>query len=460
MGLERRLDGAGLSRRRLLGALTLGAAALAAGNVLPSGLWVPSAHAETDAKPPLQEDLEKMLSDEPGKGEQARQRIYEEINGAPPFDAAKAATGRIITGIKSIVKRENLPVDTVLYFEIEQRLRETRKEMENPMLSPGQAAIGELRQAAFTAYDQARQAIRLRQLGITPSAELSAEFVFVPKGYYTIGVDQKVVEGILAYLKRVVPAQFFNGAVDSFRDVYWLRMAPNQDFILGDFFISRTPVTHAQLRIFLRSEEGKGGRVLEKGVRPVYIRNLPDAFFWKNQDFQPGTEAYPALGTTFRTLESYVVWRGKMLTGTAGRLPDTLEWEAAGRGSGNPLFSHGDINVNHWGKGRPVNKLLDSEWEPNYDLSRPTSFVSSLGVRWMGTIGENVYAVKRDKYGIRTTERTGEYDLRGCGRGTYQGWPGMREFVSAYHQNGKLDPNLFTQVGFRVLIPAENLKKN
>jgi len=77
-----------------------------------------------------------------------------------------------------------------------------------------------------------------------------------------------------------------------------------------------------------------------------------------------------------------------------------------------------------------------------------------------GTIGENVYAVKRDKYGIRTTERTGEYDLRGCGRGTYQGWPGMREFVSAYHQNGKLDPNLFTQVGFRVLIPAENLKKN
>src|SRR3989338_2236123 len=459
MGLERRLDGTGLGRRRLLGALTLGAAALAAGSVLPSGLWVPSAHAETDAKPPLQEDLEKMLSDEPGKVEQARQRIYEEINGVPTFDAAKAATGRIITGIKSIVKRENLPVDTVLYFEIEQRLRETRKEMENPMLSPGQAAIGELRQAAFTAYDHARQAIRLRQLGITPSAELSAEFVFVPKGYYTIGVDQKVAEGILSYLKKVLPGtSFFNGPADTFTDAYWLRMAPAQNFLLGDFWISKTPVTQEQLGQFMKTEEGrKNGKVLDKATASLRYQLPEFCGWWVDGSFQPGTGNYPVIGATLQTIESYVACRGERLTGKKGRLPDTLEWEATARGSGNPLFTYGFVYREYWEKkGGTIDGLSRANWEPDYDLSRPTKGVSSLGLKWALALGDTTLAVQRDEYGTRTTTRTGKFDLRGWGVGLYQGLPGMREFPSAYHHTITLAPSQYVLRGFRVLIPAEN----
>jgi len=78
MSLDEAIRRRGLLRR---------AASLGAGMVLSqAGLLVPAAYAGERASV-LQEDLEKMLSDEPGKVEQARQRIYSDLASAETLAA-------------------------------------------------------------------------------------------------------------------------------------------------------------------------------------------------------------------------------------------------------------------------------------------------------------------------------------------------------------------------------------
>ena len=434
-----------------------------------AGLLVPAAYAGERASV-LQEDLEKMLSDEPGKVEQARQRIYSDLASAETLAAQRQVAGRHLSTIKGVLSKAELPVDTKLYQALEKRLRAIDGTEHHPLLKPGETPRREIEHVVFVAYDQARQAIRLRQLGITPSAELSSAFVFVPRGYYTIGVPREDAERYIKHLEDIGLSNFLHGAVYSFTPAYYLDMAPEQTFLLGDFFIARTPVTHAQLKRFLDSKEGKRvGKVLDTktAASRVYQQVLPQ-FIWRNGDsgasFEAHTDHYPALYTNVQTMEGYTKWIGVLLTGKEGRIPDVLERSAAARGSTRSLFSYGSAYQELWEKKGGVTiseKNYRGAWEPNYDLSRATGFESPLGARWMGIFGELAHGVKRDPYGARSRERSGTLVSPGWGRGKYNGEPGMREFADPYEPEpvNQEGTEIYQGLGFRPLIPAENFRK-
>ncbi|MDO8481334.1 MAG: hypothetical protein Q7S65_06025, partial [Nanoarchaeota archaeon] len=120
MGLEN-----ALSRRAFLG--TMGA--LAAGMVLDrSGLFVPEVYAGSEptasARPSLRADLEKILAEDPGLVEQARQRIYDELGGAKApqtLGSKKMRVSLLLDTLKGIGKQANLEVDSKLYSALGDR---------------------------------------------------------------------------------------------------------------------------------------------------------------------------------------------------------------------------------------------------------------------------------------------------------------------------------------------------
>jgi len=380
--------------------------------------------------------------------EQARQRIYTELREAPTLAAKKKAAVAQLETIKGILGSKGFPVDDELHKTLSKRLKEvTGKEQSRIFapdvvlskieFSPREIALREIEHIVFVAYDHARQAIRLRQLGIALNAELSAEFVFVPRGYYTAGV-----------LKNP------------------------QDFLLEDFFIARTPVTNVQLKRFLDTDEGKkDGRILDdtfKG-RPFEYGDL--GFSWEKGTYRKGTEHYPVVATTTKTMKAYAAWRGKLLTGKEegvplveepewqavvrlkrGRLSDELEWEAATRGSTRSVYAYGNVDQWFWSESKNV-----KEWKPNLDLSRATGFESPLGAKWMGGLPEWVYEVRRDEYQSRSRRWGGSLVNAMCFIPLSPDTGMMRGFPSIYDpdNSGGLDIG----VGFRPLIPAENFRK-
>src|SRR3989338_6277918 len=199
-----------VSRREFMRRALVLAAAAAPFVQTASGLLVPAAYAETDnVRPPLQEDIDKMLSEDPGKVEQARQRIYADLTDAKGFPTERDAAKAQLRAIEALAKREKLPLDGKFFDGLEKRLGELSGKEEHPMLPPGETPQREIEQVVFTAYDHARQSIRLRQLNINPGTEMQ-DFAFVPRGYYTIGVPLEDAQRYVDYLKRVWPTAVSN----------------------------------------------------------------------------------------------------------------------------------------------------------------------------------------------------------------------------------------------------------
>src|SRR3989338_7088620 len=191
-----------VSRREFLRRALVLAAAAAPFVQTASGLLVPAAYAETDTdeRPSLQENINKMLSEEDAKVEEARQRIYIDLTDVKGFANKREVAKAHLRAIEALAKNEKLPLDGKFFDGLERRLAELTGKEEHPMLPPGETHQREIEQVVFTAYDRARQSIRLRQLRINPGTAFQ-DFVFVPRGNYTIGIRERRLNGILNILK-------------------------------------------------------------------------------------------------------------------------------------------------------------------------------------------------------------------------------------------------------------------
>ncbi|MDO8481357.1 MAG: SUMF1/EgtB/PvdO family nonheme iron enzyme [Nanoarchaeota archaeon] len=434
------------------------------------------AYAEPEVKATLRSDLEKMLGEDPGLVEQARQRIYDELGGAKApqtLGSKKMRVSLLLDTLKGIGKQANLEVDSKLYSALGDRLKRIDGKESHPMLLPGETSLREMEHIVFTLYDHLRQEIRLRQLGITPESmkargldydKLMSEFVFVPRGYYTIGEAPEKVDQYLDNLRKTVPP-------GQLREKFHNAMKPDQSIRLEDFFISITQVTQAQMYEFMQTAEGKeGGKVLPaEGAEKVgtfsYLdrkicSELFEMFPWKKGQPVEGAGTYPMLTTNIKSMEAFAQWWGKMLTGYGGRLADTIEWEAAGRGSTRDIFAFGNEYAPHWEHrgGTKSGQILEN-WTANYDMARDTSHVSTLGAKFVGTVAEIVRNVARDRYGVREHVWIESYGQRGVNFGAVSDFPGATELVSAMFPSENRDVDaIIVGAGFRVLIPAENLR--
>jgi len=461
-----------VSRREFLRRALVLAAAAAPFVQTASGLLVPAAYAETDTdeRPSLQENINKMLSEEDAKVEEARQRIYIDLTDVKGFANKREVAKAHLRAIEALAKNEKLPLDGKFFDGLERRLAELTGKEEHPMLPPGETHQREIEQVVFTAYDRARQSIRLRQLRINPGTAFQ-DFVFVPRGNYTIGIPRAEIERYIEHLERTSVVFHERSPYTNIKERF-LAMSPSQEVLVDDFFISRIPITNAQLDRFMRSDAaGRYGievlnfEALDQRTKDGY-REMQEAF-WRNGTFTKGTEDYPVLFTNRRTMETYAAWIGKELTGKEGRLPTTFEGEAAGRGATRSVFSYGTQYREHWEKlGAKRSNRTEIEgntdvwqWTPNRHLSRDTRFQSTFGVKWMGVIGNILLETNREaRYGTRETTLSGKYGAMGGGTGSYVGTPGTMEMVSYRSEVSDADINILYNLGFRVVIPAKNLQ--
>lgn len=146
-------------------------------------------------------------------------------------------------------------------------------------------------------------------------------------------------------------------------DELYLKKDSSQDFSVGDFYISKYPVTNQEYAKFVASKgyeqqkwwtpEGWEWRSKENWFDPAYWREP----VWNQPD-------YPVVGVSWFEAYAYCQWLREM-TGKRINLPTEQQWQRAAQGDDKRLYPWGDnwdenrcnnrVNKNYEGRTTPVN---------------------------------------------------------------------------------------------------------
>jgi len=127
---------------------------------------------------------------------------------------------------------------------------------------------------------------------------------------------------------RVPAGVFIMGSHDGPEDE-----RPQQRVHLGEFFIDRTKVTHAQ---FARFIDARGVKAAD-GQRWYDVDDNDARIHWLAHQWQvvPGHENHPVVEASWYGAVAYCAWIGK-------RLPTEAEWEKAARGTDGRKYPWGN----------------------------------------------------------------------------------------------------------------------
>jgi formylglycine-generating enzyme required for sulfatase activity len=133
---------------------------------------------------------------------------------------------------------------------------------------------------------------------LTPSG-----MIWIPSGPFTMGVDEKDVQGRSVDLGLTKP---------------WFEdETPSHTVNLPGFYLDRTEVTNQDFAAFVRAR-----------------RAQPPAS-WKGGSYPSGQDRYPVIDVTWYQAAAYCLWTGK-------RLPAEAEWEKAARGPNGLIYPWGN----------------------------------------------------------------------------------------------------------------------
>ena len=160
------------------------------------------------------------------------------------------------------------------------------------------------------------------------------ELVYVPAGYFLMGISDENISQILAICPSCDASSFKS-------------QKPQKQVYLNAYWIDRTEVTNAQFALFV-SETGYRTTAEEKGMSYVMIRGNADFVYIDGADwrhpFGSGSEIfdkgdYPVTQISWYDAVAYCKWAGR-------RLPTEAEWEKAARGTSGRLFPWGNTDPN------------------------------------------------------------------------------------------------------------------
>jgi len=185
-----------------------------------------------------------------------------------------------------------------------------------------------------------------------PEEDAANPLILIPAGSFIVGASDEALDN----LKRELGL--------SERNVQALRSERPEEREVGEFLVRKYPVTREEYAEFVR-ETG-----MEKPA-------------WMNRRGTSGTSArFPATGITFTEAEGFCQWRGE-------RLPTSLEWERAARGTdgrgypwGNRFkLSRGTVpcNTEEHGTRAPV----PVDMLPEGDSPEGVSCLMGNGWEWM-----------------------------------------------------------------------------
>ena len=162
--------------------------------------------------------------------------------------------------------------------------------------------------------------------------------VAIPAGPFIAGSDQAEREA--AY--RLDEAAYGHGRT---REWGWYdderRRGPVE---LGDFFITRAPITNAQYASFVAATGHRPpdvDRATWKGYRLIHPFERTRKFAWDRGRPPKGREDHPVVLVSHADARAYAQWLSRV-TGLRWRLPRELEWEKAARGTDGRRFPWGD----------------------------------------------------------------------------------------------------------------------
>ena len=154
-----------------------------------------------------------------------------------------------------------------------------------------------------------------------------AGMVWIPSGPFTMGSDEKDVQGRSVDLGLTKP---------------WFQdEAPAHTVTLPGFYLDRTEVTNQDFAAFVRARRAQ----------------TPGS--WKAEGYPSGEDRYPVTDVTWYQVSAYCLWAGK-------RLPTEPEWEKAARGSNGLRYPWGNEfdsrKANLLSNGpRPVGSFIQGE---------------------------------------------------------------------------------------------------
>ncbi|MGD1858268.1 MAG: formylglycine-generating enzyme family protein [Leptolyngbyaceae cyanobacterium] len=268
--------------------------------------------------------------------------------------------------------------------------------------------------------------------------ETHADFAFVSGGDFIAGSDRTERD----YAYRISAEGFANSPAEvataeaGYRRRNWFEREPTkQTQTLPAFCMGIYLITNADYQTFVQATGHRvpGISAAEYQEQGFLVHDYADVepYLWQNNQYPIGQENHPVVLISYEDALAYSAWRSER-DGVTYRLPTTLEWEKAARGTDGRYFP--------WG----------SEWRDD-------------GTNWAkngsyGTSEIGIYPLSQSPYGIEdmagnvfeytsTLVKGGaEVLLKGCGWDDYPG------FCRTAYQHDRPVDSRHILFGFRLLV--------
>ncbi|MGB3790586.1 MAG: SUMF1/EgtB/PvdO family nonheme iron enzyme [Phormidesmis sp.] len=265
-------------------------------------------------------------------------------------------------------------------------------------------------------------------------------FAFVEGGEFLRGSDrtqkdyayQISAEGFADSPEQVAEAEA------SFRRQGWFDREPDEETVsLPSFCLAQNLITNQDYQAFVQATEYEQPGISAEDYQTqgflVHDYSEVEPYLWQDGQFPAGQEQHPVVLISYEDALDYAQWRSEQ-DGVSYRLPTTLEWEKAARGTDGRYFPWGSewrADATNWAKNGP------------YGTSAIATFPLSRSPYGIEDMAGNVF-----EYTSTLVEKSNgniEVLLKGCGWDDYPG------FCRAAYQHDRPTDSKHILFGFRLV---------
>ncbi|MEM8611886.1 MAG: SUMF1/EgtB/PvdO family nonheme iron enzyme [Cyanobacteria bacterium P01_H01_bin.105] len=246
------------------------------------------------------------------------------------------------------------------------------------------------------------------------ACEAQPGFVFVDSGDFIAGSDRTERD----YAYRISAEGFADDPTEiaaaeaSYRKQRWFDREPNRQLVnLPTVCISKNLITNADYQAFVQATEHRSPGISatdyqEQGFL-VHDYSEVEPYLWQGNQYPTGQDNHPVVLISYEDALAYSAWRSEQ-DGVSYRLPTTLEWEKAARGTDGRYFPWGNEWQNdgtNWAKNGP------------YGTSEIGAYPLSQSLYGIEDMAGNVF-----EYTSTLVKGGSEVLLKGCSWDDYPGF--------------------------------------
>ncbi|MEO1522573.1 MAG: SUMF1/EgtB/PvdO family nonheme iron enzyme [Cyanobacteria bacterium J06633_2] len=268
--------------------------------------------------------------------------------------------------------------------------------------------------------------------------EANPGFLFVNGGNFIAGSDREERD----YAYRISAEGFADSpdAIDraetGYRQQGWFEREPEQRTVqLPAFCMGTNLITNADYQAFIRASGHRTPGISADDYQDqgflVHDYSAVEPYLWQDDQYPIAQAQHPVVLVSYEDAIAYAEWRSAQ-DGVRYRLPSTVEWEKAARGTDGRYFPWGSEWRNdgtNWAKHGPEG------------TSAIASYPLSQGPYGHEDMAGNVFEYTRD-----LVKDDSEVLLKGCG------WDDFPGFCRAAYQHDRPTESRHILFGFRLVV--------